>query len=190
MSICRSIGIHGKTLLCLFKSSSYTHRTGGTCRTARAYLIPSRPPWRTSHWSSFSSFSRTSTVMETPVSFMWRRATPSVWAHVSLTGATTWQKAEEIEDEEWWLGVVVGGDVYVVTLHMWQEVVQMFKLQRTNRKLPGSSGLFLSCFSSLSYCDFSAPVLPQWCGKNTKALCFLIYSRTVITRIRIVDTQL
>lgn len=68
----------------------HTHITGGTCRTARAYLIPRRPPWRASHWSSFSSFSRTSTVMETPVSFMWRRATPSVWAHVSLTGATTW----------------------------------------------------------------------------------------------------
>lgn len=72
-----------------FKSSSYPQRTGGTCRTARAYLIPSKPPWRASHWSSFNNFSRTSTVIETPVSFMWRRATPSVWAHVSLTGATT-----------------------------------------------------------------------------------------------------
>lgn len=67
-----------------------TEITDGTCRTAKAYLIPSRPPWRTSHWSSLSSLSKTSTVIETPVSLMWRRATPRVWAQVSLTGATTW----------------------------------------------------------------------------------------------------
>lgn len=61
-----------------------------TCLTARAYLMPSKPPCRTSHWSSVSSLRRISTVMATPLFVMCFMATPRVWAHVSLTGATTW----------------------------------------------------------------------------------------------------
>lgn len=81
-----------------FKSQPIRKWDFFTCLTARTYLMPSRPPCRTSHWSSVSSLSRMSTVMATPLFAMCFKATPRVCAHVSLTGATTWKVREVLQE--------------------------------------------------------------------------------------------
>uniref|UniRef100_A0A8W7P2V1 Uncharacterized protein n=1 Tax=Anopheles coluzzii TaxID=1518534 RepID=A0A8W7P2V1_ANOCL len=59
-------------------------------RTTSMYLMPSRPPCRTSHSFCFTNVSRMATVWCTLASGSWRSTVPSTWAHVSRTGATTW----------------------------------------------------------------------------------------------------
>ena len=68
----------------------FSNKCRDTCRAARIYLSPSKPPCRTSHSGRVRNWTIFRAILWTQSAFTWMDVTPRTWAHVSRTGAITY----------------------------------------------------------------------------------------------------